>query len=81
MERSDLTDDDKGKRVVNYNGDKVGVVSGIDGDDAHVAPDAGLSDSTRSKLGWSDKEESDYVLPSERVDTISDDEIRLKDDD
>lgn len=80
MERTNLTNDDKGKRVVNFDGDKVGVVSGVDGDAAHVSPDAGLSDSIRSKLGWSDMDESDDVLPSDRIDTVTDDEIRLKDD-
>lgn len=77
MDRNKITNEDEGKRVVNFDGDKVGVVSGVDGDKAHVAPDAGISDSIRSKLGWED-EDSDYVLESEHVKTVTDDEVRLQ---
>lgn len=80
MDRQNVTNDDEGKRVVNFNGDKVGVVSGVDGDEAHVAPDAGLSDSIRSKLGWNDMDEDNYVLSSDRIQTVTNDEIRLKED-
>jgi hypothetical protein len=79
MERTNLTQEDKGKRVVSFDGDKVGIVSGIDGDAAHVDPDAGLSDSIRSKMGWS-SDGSPHVLPADRIETVTDDEIKLKDD-
>lgn len=80
MERTNVTNDDKGKRVVNFNGDNVGVVSGVEGDAAHVSPDAELSDVIRSKLGWSDMNESEYVLPNDQIEAVTDEEIRLKND-
>jgi|AntRauTorcE11898_2_1112593.scaffolds.fasta_scaffold04652_4 hypothetical protein len=79
MDRNSITSDDEGKRVVNFDGDEIGVVSGVDGDMAHVAPDAGISDSIRSKLGWED-EDSDYVLESDQVKTVTDDEVRLQEE-
>lgn len=80
MERTSVTDDDKGKRVVNSQGDEVGVVSGVDGEDVHVTPDAELPDATRSKLGWSETDQSEQVLPGEQIEVVTDEEVRMKDD-
>lgn len=79
MARSNLTNEDKGKRVVNSSGDKIGVVSDVEGNAAHVNPEAGLSDSIRSKLGWDDSQDSKQMLPSDRIQEVTDDEVKLKD--
>jgi len=79
MARTNLTHDDKGKRVVNSTGDEVGMISEVEGDMAYVDPDPGITDTIRSKLGWEDKDQEDYVLEPNRVDTVTDDEVRLSD--
>lgn len=80
MDRTNVTEDDKGKQVVNFRGDKIGVVSDVDNGAAHVDPDPGMTDKIRSKLGWNDADQSDYKLQQDRIDQVTDDEIRLKDD-
>lgn len=73
-----LTEDDKGKRVVNANGDEIGMVSDVRGGTAYVDPDAGITDKITSKLGWSDRDDDDYPLDRSKIDVVSEDEIRLK---
>ena len=71
---------DKGKKVMTADGEMVGTVDAIDGDEAHVAVDSGLSGSIRSKLGWEDANETVYPLKHQNVDKIRGDEIHLKTD-
>ena len=79
MERTHLTSDDTGKRVVNANGDEIGMVSEVEGDTARVDPDPDLSGSIKSKLGWGDSDQADYVLKQDRVSMVTDDEVRISD--
>lgn len=78
MERSQLTEDDKGKSVVDSNGTKVGMISDVRNGSAYVDPDPGITDSIRSKLGWGEADEEDYRMESRRVEKVSDDEVHLK---
>lgn len=80
MQRSHITDDDEGKRVINASGDRMGRVSNVEGGRAFVDPDPGVTDTIRSKLGWGKEDKDDYQLHSDRIDTITEDEVRLKDD-
>lgn len=80
MARNNLTERDEGKKVVNQNGDEIGVISGFRGGRAYVKPEAGLADSLMSKLGWSDVDEDDYPIDDSHVETITDDEVRLDTD-
>lgn len=77
MARQTVTEEDQGKTVVNADGEKVGVVTGVRGGTAYVNPDPGLTDSIKSKLGWEDVDADDYPLKQDRIETIDDDEIRL----
>lgn len=79
MERKHVTDDDEGKTVVDSTGRKIGMISEVKSGTAYVNADPGLTDSIRSKLGWGDADKDDYVLDTKRIDTVTDDEIRLKD--
>lgn len=76
--RSDITQDDTGKRIVTSNGDEIGMITEVEGDKAFVDPDPGLTDTIRSKLGWGDAQEGDYVLDANRVEHVTEDEIRLE---
>lgn len=61
-------------------GEMVGTIENVDGDEAHVAVDGGLSGSIRNKLGWEDESETVYPLKHRNVDKISGDEVHLKTD-
>ncbi|WP_226006357.1 hypothetical protein [Natrinema salinisoli] len=73
-----ITDDDIGTRVVNANGDEIGMVADVEHGTAHVEPDPGITDSVKATLGWSDSGEDTYPLQDEAVDHVTDDEIRLE---
>jgi hypothetical protein len=79
MDRTHPTDEDEGKKVVNTTGEKIGLVTEVRDGTAMVNPDPGIADTITSKLGWGDADEGDYELQSNRIHTITDDEIRLKD--
>ncbi|WP_226007696.1 PRC-barrel domain-containing protein [Natrinema salinisoli] len=73
-----FTDDDEGKRVVNANGEEIGMVKNVSGGTAHIDPDPGMTDTVKSKLGWGDHDEETYPLDDDNVESITDDEIRLQ---
>ena len=78
--RTNVTDEDEGKPVVNAAGDEVGIVDEVQNGTAHVNPDPGITDKISSKLGWGDaNEDESYELQSTRIDTVTDSEIRLED--
>ena len=78
MKRTDISEEDEGKRVVNSAGKKIGIVKTVKNGRAYVDPSPGIADSIRSRLGWGDADEDDYELESRRIADISDDEVRLK---
>lgn len=78
MSTRNFTEEDEGKRVVNADGEKIGIISGVQNGDAYVDPDPGITDKIMSKLGWEHVDEDDYRLDRSRVERIDDDEIRLK---
>lgn len=73
-----LTDQDEGKPVVDADGEKVGVVSTVKGGKAYVDPDPSVTDQLMRKLGWGDVDEDHYPLEQDRIDAVTDDEIRLR---
>lgn len=77
MARTNLTERDEGKDVVNADGDTVGTISGFRGGRAHVDPDPGITDKLMSTLGWEDVDDDDFVLESDQVERITDDEVHL----
>jgi len=79
MDRTKISADDEGKRVVNSKGKKIGMVTQVKNGAAYVDPDPGIADSIRSKLGWGDADADDYRLESRRIAKITDDEVRVKD--
>lgn len=79
MERDHITDDDQGKTVVDSSGRKLGMVTAVKSGAAYVDADPGIADTIRSKLGWIDADENDYALEENRIETITGNQIRLKD--
>lgn len=77
---TNITDDDEGKSVVTADGEQVGIVADVEFGTARVEPDPGLTDELKAKLGFGDTDEDTYPLQEERIETVTDDEIRLRDD-
>lgn len=75
-----FTEGDVGKRVVNANGEEIGMVSAVEHGTARVDPDPGITDTIKATLGWEDMDEDTYPLQEQAVDHIGDDEIRLQGD-
>ncbi len=79
MARTNLTDDDEGKQIVNAMGDEVGIVTEVHGNTAHVDPDPGVTDTIKSKLGWDSADQDDFMVEEDDIARVTDDEIRLRD--
>lgn len=77
MDHRTITEKDDGKRVVNADGQKIGIVSGVRNGTPYVDPDPGLGDRILSKLGWDNIDQDDYPLDREQIDEITDEEVRL----
>ncbi|WP_158058176.1 PRC-barrel domain containing protein [Halorussus halophilus] len=74
-----FTDDDEGKSVV-MGDEKVGMITEVEHGTAYVDPDPGITDRIKATLDWGDRDEDTYPLQESRVDTVTDDEVRLRDD-
>lgn len=77
MARSKLTEEDEGKKVINADGEEIGIISAFRGGQAFVDPDPGLTDKIMSKLGWQDADADDYALDEDHVEQVTDDEVHL----
>ena len=75
----DFTDDDRGKSVFDYEGNRVGRITDVERGSGLVETDddSGLTDKIKSALNW-DNDEDTPELRSDDVDTINDDEVRLR---
>mgnify|MGYP000297795179 CR=1 FL=1 len=80
MQNATVTDDDTGKRVVNSSGVELGVITTVEDGVAHLEPDPGVTETVRSKLGWSEADGGDYTLEADRIDIVTADEVRVKSD-
>lgn len=73
-----LTEADEGKRVIDANGDDVGIVSTVEGETALIDPDPSLTDDVKATLGLGDTDEDQFPLDTADVGEVTDDEIRLE---
>ncbi|AEH36802.1 hypothetical protein [Halopiger xanaduensis] len=73
-----FTDDDRGKPVENANGDRVGTIETVEGDVAHVRPNADAVDSIKSSIGWESRADETLPLTRDRVADVTDDAVRLE---
>lgn len=73
-----LTDDEKGKSVVNTDGDRLGIVTDVPDASIAIKPNPGVVDTIRAKLGWGDSDDEDYVLSVDRIEEVTEGEVRLK---
>lgn len=80
MDRTTITDEDNGKKVVDADGEEIGMISDVRGGTAYVDPDPGLGETLMAKLGWAEADREDYPLDDASIDRITDDEVHLRRD-
>lgn len=78
MARTEITDDDEGKTVVDADGERIGVVTGVRGGTVYVDPAPGVGEQLLAKFGLEDVDEEDYPLEATRIDDVTDDRIHLR---
>ena len=71
-------EEDKGKTVVNPDGEEVGMVVDVDDGQLYVDPHPSITDRIRTVLGWSDHDDDSYLLGTDHVDHIDDDRVVLR---
>ena len=77
---TEITTDDRAKRVIDGAGNEIGIVDDVDDGTAYVDPDPDIPGELKSKLDWGSDERSTYPLRHDAIDTITDEEIQLQDD-
>ncbi|MDQ2049188.1 PRC-barrel domain containing protein [Natronolimnohabitans sp. A-GB9] len=73
-----FTEDDEGKRVVDADGETVGIIESVEAGTPHVAPDPGVTDTIKSKLGWGEADDETYRLDENNVESVTGDEVRIE---
>lgn len=63
---------------MNDEGDELGTVERVDGDQIYVKPDPGLSSRIRQRLGWDDEDDETFPIKHDQVEAIQGNDIRLK---
>jgi len=71
-------EEDEGKTVVNPNGEEVGMVVDVDSGQMYVDPHPSITDRIRTVLGWSEHDDDSYLLGTDHIDHIDDDQIVLR---
>ncbi|WP_049928985.1 hypothetical protein [Halopiger goleimassiliensis] len=74
--------EDGGKRVIDSNGDEIGVVIDVNDEEgtAYVEPNQEIGGELKSRLGWGPDAQSEYPLRNDAIGEITDEEIRLRDE-
>ncbi|XVH33546.1 PRC-barrel domain containing protein (plasmid) [Haloferacaceae archaeon DSL9] len=78
MAQHAFTDDEEGKTVVDSAGNEIGVIAEVRNNGAYVEPDAGMLDKVQAKLGMGDAGEDTFRIESDEIETITDDEVRIR---
>lgn len=73
-----FTEEEEGKKVVNADGDEVGIVKSVEDGTAYVDPDPNVADTFKSAIGWGDAGEDTYALKENNVEAITDREIQVR---
>ncbi|QLK24445.1 PRC-barrel domain containing protein [Natrinema zhouii] len=76
----EITVEDGGKRVIDSNGNEIGVVMDVDDGTAYVDPSEELGGELKTRLGWGRDTESRYPLRNDAIGEITDEEIRLREE-
>jgi len=74
-----ISENEKGKTVVDTNGEDIGTVDAVDvsGNRIYVDTNHGIGERIMSALGWGDTDD-DYPIPATEINRITDDTVELK---
>ncbi|KTG10746.1 glycosyltransferase [Haloprofundus marisrubri] len=75
-----LTTEDEGKVLVDAVGEKLGLVKAVERNVAYVDPDPGITDAILAVFGREDADTDDLAVDGEYIETVSEGEIRLRED-
>jgi hypothetical protein len=75
-----ITGEDKGKVLVDTEGEEFGVVTDVEDNVAYVDPDPGIGEAVLAVLGRADRDDDALVVEGEIVETVTEEEIRLSGD-
>lgn len=70
-----FTDDDRGKDVVDEDGEAMGMVTAVGEDTLYVNPNPSLTEKLMVRLGWGETDEETYSIDEPQVRDITDDKI------
>ncbi|WP_306054508.1 hypothetical protein [Natronococcus wangiae] len=76
----EITMEDGGKRVIDSNGNEIGVVTDVDDEDgtAYVEPNQEIGGELKTRLGWGSDAQSEYPLRNDAIGEITEEEILLR---
>ncbi|ELY55765.1 hypothetical protein [Natronolimnohabitans innermongolicus] len=77
----EITIDEAGKRVIDSDGNEIGVVVDVDTDEdtAYVDPDQEqLAGELKTRLGWGSDAQSKYPLRNDAISTVTENAIQLR---
>jgi hypothetical protein len=73
-----ISKSDEGKEVRDANGELLGLVTEIDGEQAYIDPDPDLIDGIRTLVNQGDADEDALSVHEEAIDEVTDDAIHLE---
>ena len=81
-DRTHLTNRDVGKTLIDSDGERVGVIAGVQGDHVEVDPDTDRStfDHIKTRFGWKDRDQDTFTIDTTAVAAISDDAVQLREE-
>lgn len=71
------TSEAEGKCVLDPDGNEIGIVKSVDNGLAYIKPDPSLTGTLRAKHGFGETSRHAYPLDSQKIDTITADEVHL----
>lgn len=76
-----LTTQDEGKVVIAGNGDRIGTVAEVRGEEVWVDPDDDVMHNLKERTGWDVTDRNDEVsIQPEAIAEVTDEEVRLIDE-
>lgn len=77
-DRSDATERDVGKPIVDADGNQLGRVVAVTGNELEVDSDPSLLDRVKARFGWKDRDEDTYRIDADRVRSVTDNEVVVR---
>lgn len=74
----EVTEDDEAKRVLDGDGERIGIVDEVEDGTAYVDPDAGIDAELESKLGWGPTQRATYPLRHDAIEAVDEEAVRLR---